>query len=339
MSLRDDDDTATPAVLAVDGNSLGHRAYHSSRPDQQDDERPLTTGAIVSMLATAWSYGPYDAVVIGIDDDVNQRKLDVPAYKAGRPPTPPELTQALRDAVAHLEACGFEVVIHPGAEADDVMAATVDAVEARDWVCDVLSSDRDLTALVGARTRLLRPRARFADLEVEDRDAVLRRYGVPPERYIDLAALRGDPSDGLVGAHGIGPKTAARLIRDHGSVLELYRALHELPPRIEASLREARERVERNLELMSPIPHLPVDIERVVAAGVDVERLVAVLEPLGLGGAAQRFARAVTDPVPALPPMPPPPEQEADHGHAPPTATRTDLRADIAQQGEQGALF
>lgn len=334
MSDLPTDDDVT--ILAVDGNSLGHRAFHSVRDDQQDDDRPLTTGAMIAMLATAWGYGPYDAVVIGVDDTVNQRKLDHPEYKAGRPPTPPELTAALELAVAHLDACGFHVEIHPGAEADDVLAATVDACDAAGWRCDLLSSDRDLTALVGPRTRLLRPRARFADLEVEDPEAVVARYGVPPARYTDLAALRGDPSDGLTGAHGIGPKIAARLLRDHGSVLGLYRALHDLPPRIEAALREARERVERNLALMHPLPHLQVDVAAALAAGIDVERVVAVLEPLGLDGAARRFARAVTDPPPAMPPAPPPP---GDAEAPPPSPPTTPVRDDIASLGQQDALF
>jgi DNA polymerase I len=360
--------TATPPrVLAVDGNSLGHRAYHSSRDDDiGDDEVALTTGAIVSMLATAWRHGPYDALIIGFDSPDNRRKQAFPEYKAGRPPTPPALTTALELARGHLDACGLVVVEHDGAEADDVLAAATDACEARGWRCDLLSSDRDLTALVGPLTRLLRPRSRFADLEVEDVAQVRKRYGVEPAQYVDLAALRGDPSDGLRGATGIGPKIAARLLRDHGSVPALYTMLHDLPPKVEASLREARERVERNLELMAPIPHLAVDVEAALARGFDVERIEAVLDGLGVGAAARRFTRAVTDPSPALPPMPPPPDEEyarAGTGHldaatagsgamsgagtgAHPGAARQQVagaaaavRDDVADRGEQTALF
>jgi 5'-3' exonuclease len=354
---------APPRVLAVDGNSLGHRAYHSSRDaDIGDDEVAVTTGAIVSMLATAWRYGPYDALIIGFDSPDNRRKQAFPEYKAGRPPTPPALTDALDLARGHLDACGLMVVEHHGAEADDVLAAVTDACEARDWRCDLLSSDRDLTALVGPLTRLLRPRSRFADLEVEDVEQVRRRYGIDPAQYVDLAALRGDPSDGLRGATGIGPKIAARLLRDHGSVPALYGMLHDLPPKVEASLREARERVERNLELMAPIPHLPVDVDAALARGFDVERIEAVLDGLGVGVAARRFTRAVTEPPPPLPPMPPPPDDEyatAGSGHLD-AASPTDgapvptgggrpragsaglaaaVRDDVADQGEQTALF
>jgi 5'-3' exonuclease len=338
-----------PAVLAVDGNSLGHRGYHSSRHDEQDG-RPLATGAVLSMLASAWIHGPYDGIVIGFDSPTNRRKFEYPEYKSTRPPTPPELTESLVALRGHLTDCGFLVVEHHGAEADDVMASTVDACELRGWRCDVLSSDRDLTALVGATTRLLRPLARFSDLEVEDEQAVRNRYGVAPWQYVDLAALRGDPSDGLTGATGIGPKIAARLLRDHGSVTELYTSLHELPPRIEAALREARERVERNLLLMAPIPHLAVDVDAARAAGVDPDRVTATLEPLGLDGAARRFARILASPPPAQPPRAPLPSDPdglpADHPDTVPPypvddrlPTPAAVRAHVPAAGEQAALF
>jgi 5'-3' exonuclease len=329
-------------VLAVDGNSLGHRGFHSARDD--DDPAapiPFVTGAVVSMLASAWVHGPYDAVVVGFDHEVNRRKLDHPEYKAQRPPSHPDLDGHLATLRTHLAACGFAVLEEEGAEADDLLAATVDACVARGWDCDLLSSDRDLTALVGPGTRLLRPRARFSDLEVEDEAAVRKRYGVEPHQYVDLAALRGDPSDGLTGAVGIGPKTAARLLRDHGSVAGIYDVLIDLHPKVEAALREGRERVERNLVLMAPIPHLEVDMDAALASGVDHERVVAVLEPLGLGGAGRRFAWACTAPPP--PPVAPPPDHEPDEvdgvvagQHA--RSARREL-APAPTDGEQVALF
>jgi len=337
-----------PALLAVDGNSLGHRGYHSSRHDAPDD-RPLATGAVLSMLASAWIHGPYDGIVVGFDSPTNRRKLDHPEYKSTRPPTPPELTESLVALRGHLAACGFLVVEHHGAEADDVMASTVDACELRGWRCDVLSSDRDLTALVGATTRLLRPLARFSDLEVEDEQAVLRKYGVAPSQYVDLAALRGDPSDGLTGATGIGPKIAARLLRDHGSVSELYANLHQLAPRIEAILREGRQRVERNLMLMAPIPHLAVDVDAARHEGVDPDRVAAAMEPLGLDAAARRFARILASPPPPQQPRAPVPTDPDEPSMVGPDAPRDPaqvthrrparVRDDLPAAGQQGALF
>ena len=340
-------------LLAVDGNSLGHRAWHSVRSEREagyptgrdtGHDRPLVTGAVVSMLATAWQYGPYDRLLVGFDHPHNRRKNAFPEYKAARPPTPAPLTASLVELREHLLACGIAVVEHDGAEADDILAAAVDACEARQADCDLLSSDRDLTALVSSTTRLLRPRARFADLEIEDPAHVRAKYGIEPWQYTELAALRGDPSDGLAGATGIGPKTAARLLRDYGSVAGLYDALHDLPPKIEAALREARDRVERNLLLMAPMPHLPVDVDAL--GPVDLDRAVDVLDGLGLDRSARRLRRAVLEPgtPPARWEAPPPPQApdgpdgpQPVAGHeAPPPATR-DQQA--AAHGEQGALF
>jgi 5'-3' exonuclease len=329
-------------VLAVDGNSLAHRGFHSGRAEAERGDAPAAyvTGAVVSMLATAWQHGPYDAVVVAFDHAVNRRKQDHPHYKAHRPESHPDLPAAMAALRVHLADAGFAVVEHPGAEADDLLAATADACVAAGAFCDLLSSDRDLTALIGPTVRLLRPRARFAELLVEDVAAVRATYGIDPELYIDLAALRGDPSDGLVGATGIGPKTAARLVRDHGSIAGIYAALCDLPPRVEASLRAARDRVERNLLLMAPIPHLPVDVAGALAAGIDPDRVTRTLEALGLAAAARRFVRAVTTPVGARPPNPPPPELPAspDLPAADELPGRT-IRMAAPISGEQASLF
>ncbi len=337
---------AVRAVLAVDGNALGHRAYRSAEAElAAGDQRPLVTGAVVSMLATAWTHGPYDAVLVGFDHAENRRKLLAAEYKANRPPTPPELTASLQVLRTHLAACGFHVVEHEGAEADDVLAAAADACTTRGWRCDLLSSDRDLTALVDTQVRLLRPRARFAELSVEDEAAVEALYGVPASRYVELAALRGDASDGLDGAKGIGPKTAAKLLRTYGSIDALYAALPDLPPRIEASLRQGRERVERNLLLMAPVPHLDVDPDLLAAAEVRTEQVHAVLGPLGLEAAARRFERAVTAP-PAPPSAPHPAGSGAPEGDDTdatgvlhPTDADRRPRTPAPSTGEQDTLF
>lgn len=333
------DDRRQPTVLGVDGNSLGHRGFHSARDEPGAQTRPFVTGAVVSMLASAWVHGPYDAVVVAFDHATNDRKRDYPEYKAHRPPPPPELAGHLVDLRRHLDDCGFLVVEVEGCEADDLLAATADGCAARGWSCDLLSSDRDLTALVGPTTRLLRPLARFADLRVEDERGVRERYGIEPPQYVDFAALRGDTSDGLVGATGIGPKTAARLVRDHGTIAGIYASLTDLAPKVEAALREARERVERNLLLMAPVPHLQVDLDAATARGVDLDRISRTLDPLGLEAAARRLRWAVT--APPRPPTPPPPTQPPDdlRGAVPAAVLARRRVATTVEQGEQVALF
>ncbi len=284
--------TRPRTVLAIDGNSLAHRAWHSTRADERAETDGVVTGAFASMLATVWRYGTYTTLLVAFDDRTNRRRQDFPEYKAQRAPTPDGLRHHMGLLVDHLRNCEVAVRIAPGAEADDMLAATVDGCLDRGWPCDLVSADRDLIALVAPTVRLLRPRQRFSDLTVEDETAVRERYGVDPARYLDLAALRGDPADGLEGAKGIGPSRAARLVRDHGPIADIYRALPDLPPRIAASLREARDRVERNVLLMAPLPHLEPELDDAAARGAPLDRLARLLDGIGFEDAARRLRRA-----------------------------------------------
>lgn len=316
-------------LLAVDGSSLAHRAWHSTRGDEDSERQGSVTAAFASMLATTWDHGPYAAVMIAFDHPINHRRRDFPEYKAQRAATPDGLRSALDRTFEDLGSAGLAVRREEGVEADDLLAAAADGARARTWVCDLLSSDRDMLALVGGTVRLLRPRQRFTDLAIEDEAAVRTTYGVDPSHYVDLAALRGDVSDGLTGAPGIGPSRAARLVRDHGSVAAIYRALPDLPPAIARGLRQGRDDVERNLLLMSPIPHLDVDLDDVAARGAPLGRLADLVDDLGFPAAARRVRRVADgmssgpsgrtpprrDAGASMPPVPPPP-QDAD---APPS--------------------
>jgi DNA polymerase-1 len=303
-------------LLAVDGSSLAHRAWHSTRDDEGADRQGAVTAAFVSMLATTWQHGPYASLLIAFDHPVNHRRRDFPEYKAQRTATPDGLRSALDVTYDRLMTAGVAMRREEGVEADDLLAAASDGARARGWTCDLLSSDRDLIALVGGPVRLLRPRQRFTDLAIEDEQQVRTTYGVDPARYIDLAALRGDVSDGLAGAPGIGPARAARLVRDHGSVADIYRALPDLPPGLARSLLNGREDVERNLLLMSPLPHLDVDLDDAVTRGAPLEALADLVESLGFPGAARRVRRVISEggapsthaatAAPRMPPMPPP---------------------------------
>jgi len=114
---------------------------------------------------------------------------------------------------------------------------------------------------------------------------------------------------------GIGERTAARLLRDHGSLHAILAAIPDLPPRIAISLREARDRVERNVLLMSPLAHIDVDIDGLATVRSDLDHLAALVEGLGFRSAARRLRRALGGEDPSRPPdapvpdEPPPPER------------------------------
>ncbi|MBW3579060.1 MAG: hypothetical protein KY462_15240 [Actinobacteria bacterium] len=321
-----------PTVLAVDGNSLAHRAWHALIDER--DSGPWLAGGVVRMLGSVWRYGRYAGVVVAFDAPDSIRKARHPGYKASRPTPDPAFVGQLRNLAHLLAACGFTVLSTPGHEADDLLAATVAGAGIADVRTTLVSSDRDLLALVSDRATLLRPRRTMADLAVYDPAAVRAEFGVEPTQYLELAALRGDPSDDLPGVPGVGQRTAARLLRSWGSVGALYAGIRDLPPDLAARLRDSRGDVERNLELMAPLAQAPVDLAATLANGVDLAEVRRVLAPVGLGPAADAFRRAVERGP--LPPMPPPPlEPPPGTAAADPPAPRAPLHLD----GIQAALF
>jgi 5'-3' exonuclease len=194
-----------------------------------------------------------------------------------------------------LVALGIAVVGADGYEADDVIATL--AARARERV-EILSGDRDLFALVrDPDVAVLYPRRGTSNLEVIDEAAVTERYGIPGRAYGDYALLRGDPSDGLPGVRGIGEKTAARLIREHGS-LDALLAATDLAPAIAKKLDAGREYLARAREVIPPVdtldlPSLSYALPREPAEPAVVDTLATTRELAGtLARLREAFARA-----------------------------------------------
>lgn len=321
-------------LLAVDGNSLGHRAWHALRRSRLSGA--WVTHGVVRMLASAWAYGPFEAVFVAFDSRTNLRRDSCPEYKANRDAHDPELYDQFERMSGLLDACGFEVAVAEGYEADDLLATAAVTCEEEAIDCAVLSSDRDLLSLVSDNVTVLRPRGTMSDLTVYDPAAVVDEFGVEPRQYLELAALRGDTSDNLDGVHGVGPKTAAKLLSSWGSIDALYAGLRHLPHDLASRLREAEDAVARNLALMSPLTNRDVDVAATMARGLDVGRITTALSEAGLQQAATDMRLAIQrDPVP--PPVPPPTVEPDDRG----PARRLEDRepAPVNYLGEQVGLF
>lgn len=320
-------------LLAVDGNSLGHRAWHALRASRLSGA--WVTHGVVRMLASAWTYGPFDGVFVGFDSRTSFRRDSYPEYKANRDPHDPELYAQFGRMSELLDACGFEVAEVDGHEADDLLAVAAGACQEAGIDCALLSSDRDLLALVNDTVSLLRPRGTMSDLAVYDPDAVVDEFGVEPHQYLELAALRGDTSDNLAGVHGVGPKTAAKLLASWGSIDALYDGLRHLPNDLASRLRDAEDDVARNLALMSPLTNHEIDVVGAVRRGLDVDRITATLTDAGLRQAATDLRLAIQrDPEP---PAAPPPEFDPRDGAV--AAPASPEPAPVHYVGEQVGLF
>jgi DNA polymerase-1 len=218
-------------LLIIDADSLMHRAYHAMPPVKGRDGRPV--GALLgftNMLLTAWDANPSRAVATCLDSrEPGYRSALHPPYQGQRDPFDPAIVEQLDDLQAFMGAFGIYAPRVAPHEADDLLATLVEREEARGGKALVLTSDRDAFQLVSERTTVLRPGGAGRDLERVDRDGVVARYGVLPEQVVDLIALRGDPSDNIPGARGVGAKTAASLLQRHGDLDGVIEAASAMP--------------------------------------------------------------------------------------------------------------
>jgi DNA polymerase-1 len=202
--------------MVVDGDSLAHRAYHAL-------PKTVKNNAVVgftNMILRLWEMETPRAVVVGWDtlSVPTYRHEALAGYQAGRH-FDDSLLKQLELLPELVEALGFAVGKAPGYEADDFLAAAVRAEEGRrGGRAVVVTSDRDSFQLVSKRTTVITPVRGVSELARIGPEEVRARYGVEPSQVPDFIALRGDPSDRIPGARGIGPKTAASILKQYGSL-------------------------------------------------------------------------------------------------------------------------
>jgi DNA polymerase-1 len=270
-------------LLVVDGDSFAHRAYHAlPKTTRGAGGRPA--GALVGfmgMLARLWQAERPRAVVVGWDtlDVPTYRNALLPSYQAGRV-FDDELVEQLDLLPELVASAGIACGKAPGYEADDFLAAAVAQETARGGATLVATSDRDAYQLAGPQTTILQPVRGVSELARIGPADVRERYGVDPEQVVDFIALRGDPSDRIPGARGVGEKTAAALLGAHGT-LEALLAQGRFAG--EADALRSYQRLAR-LDPTAPLPP-------VVDHAPDWQSAADAARSLGLDGLADRLAR------------------------------------------------
>lgn len=292
------DPSRPPLLLAVDGDGLLHRAHHALADGEHrdDDGRPVwALRGLVVAIATAVARLQPDALLVGFDSRVDPvRKADYPGYKAHRADKHPDLADQLAAAPGLLADGGVPVVRPPGYEADDVLASGAALARRSGWRAVLVTSDRDSFALIDDGTAVLRVcNGGIEDSPVITAEDLPAVCGVPPQQYRDFAALRGDASDNLPGPHGIGGRTAARLLAAFTGVDDAYAALDGgRRDAVVAAVGEAaadrladpvsRERVARNQRLMAMRTDLDLPDLDAMRLPLDGGRLRASLATRGI---------------------------------------------------------
>jgi DNA polymerase-1 len=283
----------TGPLLCADAPHLLYRAFFGL-PDsiKGADGRPANAllGSVNQTLYCVERWKPR-AVVMCFGAEAAVYRTDAyPPYHAHRPEMPDDLAHQWALAPDLYRALGWTVVDSAELEADDLMGTLVAQEEEAGGSALILSGDRDMFQCVTDKVHvLLQQRGREGPEEL-DPAAIQARYGVTPEQVPDFIALRGDPSDGLPGAKGIGEKTAAELLRRHGDLeTAIAGAVRERRPTVRRALLEQADelRTFKDVALLRRI-----DMDRPADAATDGQSGAAAAERLGMKRLAERLRGA-----------------------------------------------
>ncbi len=217
-------------LFLIDGNSLAYRAFFAL-PESigTSDGRPTNAiYGLASMLVKIIDEHSPAGVVVAWDAGMSGREVTYDLYKAQRKPRPDLLREQWPNLMPLVEAFGYTNVKVEGYEADDVIASLVRQAREEGIPVMVVTGDRDAYQLVGDGVRVMSTSRGITETKVYDTEAVVERYGVPPERITDLMGLRGDTSDNIPGVPGIGEKTATQLLQKFGDLEGVLAAVDEI---------------------------------------------------------------------------------------------------------------
>ncbi|UZQ54910.1 DNA polymerase I [Trichothermofontia sichuanensis B231] len=288
---------APPLLLLVDGHSLAFRSYYAFAKSREGGLRTTTGiptsicyGFLKTLLEVVQTEAPA-AIGVAFDRGEPTFRHEADAtYKAGRPETPEDFIPDLENLQALLQALQLPILTAPGYEADDVLGTLAQRATAAGYRVKILSGDQDLFQLVDAdrgisilhlsgafaqRGKAVLPQE-FGPAEVE------AKLGIRPEQVVDYKALCGDASDNIPGVRGIGPKTAVQLLKEYGSLAQIYQSLPAIKPALRQKLVEQQEAARHSQYLAQIQLNVPlaIDLETLRLTGFASERVEPILEKL-----------------------------------------------------------
>jgi DNA polymerase I len=251
-------------LFILDGHSLAYRAFFAL-PSTLATTTGQVTNAVygfTSMLIKLLAEERPDLIAVAFDVGKPVARLAMDAdYKAGRRETPEDFKPQLgliQEIVGSLRIPMLLVTDH---EADDAIGTLALRAAEQGIEATIVTADRDFFQLVRPGVRVLFNRRGISDIVLFDESAVEERFGLPPSKYLEFVALKGDTSDNIPGVPGVGDKTAAKLVQEFGSVEELLARTDELKGKLKENIEAAGERLALNKDLARIVTDLPLDVE------------------------------------------------------------------------------
>ncbi|GAA2585534.1 DNA polymerase I [Winogradskya consettensis] len=280
------DDAQTPRLLLLDGHSLAYRAFFALPVENFSTQTGQATNAVfgfTSMLINMLRDEKPTHIVVAFDVARQTFRTELfPEYKAGRSETPKPFLGQVSLIKEVLEALRIQVVEKPGYEADDIIGTLTTQALEQGFDVIVSTGDRDSFQLSGEKVTILYPVRGVSEVWRMTPEAIETKYGVPPNRYRDKAALVGDSSDNLLGVPGVGDKTAAKWINQYGGLDGVIARVDEIKGKVGDSLRAHLSQVMRNYDLNKLVCdlELPVGPQDVKWQGWDREAVHQVFDAL-----------------------------------------------------------
>ncbi|MFI0445474.1 DNA polymerase I [Actinomadura sp. 6N118] len=294
--------TDRPRLLLLDGHSLAYRAFYALPVENFTTTAGQPTNVVygfANMMANVLR--DEQPTHVGVAFDVSRQTFRTeafPDYKANRSRSPDEFHTQMKVLGDLLAAMNVTTLRVPGYEADDVIATLATEAEAAGFQVLIVTGDRDVLQLVSDDVTALYFYRTAAEMIRYTPEAVEAKYGLTPRQYPDFAALRGDPSDNLPSIPGIGEKTAAKWIREFGSLAELVERAGEVKGKAGDKLRDAIETIRLNRRLTELVRDvdLPVGLDDLLRRPYDLPAFTRLLDELEFRNASLRQRLFAADP-------------------------------------------
>lgn len=299
-------------LFLLDGMALAYRAYFSfiSRPliNSKGENTSAIYGFINALLKILEDEKPDHIAVVFDTKEPTFRHVMYDAYKATRQKMPDDLGSQLDMLKEVVRAFNVPSIELPGYEADDIMGTLARQAEAAGIETYLVTGDKDFMQLISPLIKMYKPGKGGDEWEILDEKAVLLKFGVTPDKVIDVLGLIGDSSDNVPGVKGIGDKTAIPLIVQFGSLENILKSIDKIPQKgVQQKLRENRENALLSKKLVTIETHVPLDIDvhQLLAKPRDTAKLMKLFTELEFKGLIKRLGQPPRSsepiPVPIVP--------------------------------------
>ncbi|AEX84551.1 DNA polymerase I [Marinitoga piezophila KA3] len=253
-------------LYLIDGSGVAYRAFFALDQELQTSTG-IPTNAIYGVtkmlikILKKYIKTNEDAVIFVMDKKtVTYRHKLLEQYKANRPETPKIFKEQIPYILEMVNALGIKTIAEEGVEADDVIATLALKGKEKFKNIYILSSDKDLMQLIDEKIKMLRIGRGITDLIEYDIEKVKERYGFEPKKIQDFLALTGDTADNIPGVKGIGEKTATKLIKEYGTLEEIYKNVRNTTKSIQKKLTEGKDMAFLSKKLVQLITDVELDI-------------------------------------------------------------------------------